>query len=58
VGADGTADTPAYYGVIGFTRLRVSPDEIQVEYACTGRDPREGENIPATPREAFYRFIR
>ena len=57
-GAEGASDAPPYYGAIGFTRLRVSADEIQVEYVCTARDPRESENVPVTPGEVLYRFVR
>ena len=57
-GAEGASDAPPYYGAIGFTRLRVSADEIQVEYVCTARDPWESENVPVTPGQVLYRFVR
>jgi len=47
-----------FYGAIGFTRLSVSPDEIQVEYVCTARDPRQGENVSAIPGQVLYHFTR
>ncbi len=47
-----------FYGAIGFTRLSVSPDEIQVEYVCTARDPRQAENVSAIPGQVLYHFTR
>ena len=57
-GGAGSADAPPYYGAIGFTRLRVSSDEIRVEYVNTARDPLGRENVPVAPGQVLYRFDR
>jgi hypothetical protein len=45
-----------FFGAIGYTRLTIAPEKVDVEYIRTGTDPWRKENVEAPEGEVVYGF--
>ena len=45
-----------FYGAIGYTRLLISPDQVNLRYVKTGTDPKRKDNVDAAEGEIVYDY--
>ncbi|RMF71046.1 MAG: hypothetical protein D6744_18550, partial [Planctomycetota bacterium] len=43
-----------FYAALGYVRLTISPNSIDLAYVCSGRDGASGENVDSQPGEVVY----